>query len=238
MEARDARIRLESTLRRAGLSEVPRQVIVCVAVACALLVLFAFVRFWPSPAAAEFSTGAGGEVAPVSTDPVSGGSGVVPGAETSGGAIAVDVEGAVCKPGVYELASDARVEDAVEAAGGFGRGASRTSVNLAQKLADGTQVYVATKKEMRTASGGSANPSAGSGSGAAAPGTVASGGKVNINTASAEGLQALAGIGPALSQRIVDHRESKGPFSSVEGLKEVSGIGDAKFAAIEDSICV
>lgn len=253
MDSEDARIRVESLLRRAGLSGVPRHVLVCAGILCALLVALALVHFWPGGApAGDFSTTGAGEQAVVAADTgdTGGTAGSAFPASASAGAsaapIAVDVEGAVREPGVYELADGSRVADAVEAAGGLARGASRTSVNLAQKVSDGMQVYVATKKEAAGAGGAAASGAGGTASGAgkaaaggaAGSGTAAAGGKVNLNTASAEELQTLSGIGPALSQRIIDYRESKGPFKSVEQLKEVSGIGDAKFAAVEDSVCV
>lgn len=61
---------------------------------------------------------------------------------------------------------------------------------------------------------------------------------VNINTADAQQLQALPGIGPAISERIVQHRQAHGPFKTKEDLKNVQGIGDKKFEAIKDLITV
>ena len=63
-------------------------------------------------------------------------------------------------------------------------------------------------------------------------------GKVNINSATADELQQLNGVGPALAQRIVDDRKTNGAFVTIEDLKRVSGIGDKKFASLADSICV
>lgn len=243
----DFSAKVKSLIRRAGLGSVPTPALVFVGVLCAALVVAALVHFWPDgSASADFST-SGGEgnstaasVPDAAVEPSTRASGSSASSAASS-AIAVDVEGAVRKPGVYELSSDARVVDAVDAAGGFARNASRTSVNLAEKLQDGTQVYVATKRE--AAAGGTAS-GAGASAGTSAAGTggssTASGSssKVNINTASVEELQTLSGIGPSLSQRIVDYRESKGPFTSIEGIKEVSGIGDTRFESIKDSICI
>ena len=61
---------------------------------------------------------------------------------------------------------------------------------------------------------------------------------VNINTAAAEELDVLPGIGPALAGRIIAYREEHGPFTAVEDLLEVSGIGPAKLAEIEGLITV
>ena len=62
--------------------------------------------------------------------------------------------------------------------------------------------------------------------------------KLNINTATAEELMKLPGIGAALSQAIVEYREEEGSFSSIEDIMKVSGIGEGRFAAIEEYICV
>ena len=59
---------------------------------------------------------------------------------------------------------------------------------------------------------------------------------VDINTATAEELQQLMGIGPVLAQAIVDYREEHGPFESVDELLEVSGIGEAKLENIRGDV--
>jgi competence protein ComEA len=62
--------------------------------------------------------------------------------------------------------------------------------------------------------------------------------KININTASADELTTLPGIGPSYAQRIVEHREKNGPFKRVEDLLNVRGIGDKTFERIKDRITV
>ena len=62
--------------------------------------------------------------------------------------------------------------------------------------------------------------------------------KVNINTADAEALQTLPGIGEVLAGRILDYRKTYGKFSAAEQLMDVEGIGEAKFAAIKDWVTV
>jgi len=61
---------------------------------------------------------------------------------------------------------------------------------------------------------------------------------IHLNQASAEQLQALPGVGPALSERIVSYRDEHGPFRSVEQLAEVNGIGEAKLAKLRDQLTV
>ena len=61
---------------------------------------------------------------------------------------------------------------------------------------------------------------------------------VNLNTADAEALTALPGIGEELARRIVEYREEHGPFEAVEDLTEVSGIGQGKLAALEGLVTV
>lgn len=142
--------------------------------------------------------------------------------------IAVHVSGAVAAPGVYELEEGARVADAVELAGGFLEGAAENALNLARVLNDGEQVVVPTAEEhaaQQTAA-------------EALGGAAGVGGKVNINTASAEQLDTLPGVGESTAQKIIADREANGPFSSPEDLKRVSGIGDKKYAELADLITV
>ncbi len=135
----------------------------------------------------------------------------------------VYVSGAVRNPDVYTLLQDSIVKDAMEAAGGPTGDADLERINLALPVSDGQQVHVPRQ--------GEDSPLAQPSSGQPAPG-----GKVNINTAGPDLLESLPGIGPALAQRIVDHRQIHGPFERVEDVTEVSGIGDATFEAIQDLI--
>jgi comEA protein len=87
--------------------------------------------------------------------------------------------------------------------------------------------------------GGLQSVSGAGGSASAAGGSAAvPGAPVNINSASLEELDALSGVGPATAQKIIDYRVANGPFKTVDDIKNVSGIGDAKFAAMKDSITV
>ena len=216
-------LKLNSVLRRAGLADVSRPVLVGVCLLCIVLVAVALWRFWPAANAHSEDFAVQVSSAQQERQDVQDGG-------ASEAEIYVDVEGAVVKPGVYVLPADARIADAVSAAGGLTEGASRQGVNLAQKLEDGMQVYVPSEAE-QGASAASGQQAAGGSAGAA-------GAKISLNTASAEELQELDGIGPSLSQRIIDYRTEHGRFSSIEELKEVSGIGDVRFEALKDDVCL
>jgi competence protein ComEA len=156
--------------------------------------------------------------------------------------ICVHVVGKVGKPGLYELEPGSRVMDAIKAAGGAAPNADLESINLAEKLLDGQQVYIAQKGKiepprMSVVRGGSAPPASGHEASSPAEDSRASGpdklttpgqGTVNINSAGLEELQRLPGVGPATAQKIVDYRSANGRFESVDELDEISGIGPAK----------
>jgi len=158
--------------------------------------------------------------------------------------IMVHVAGAVARPGVYHLPRGSRVADAVEKAG-VGADANIDAINLAAALTDGQKVIVPAKEVVSPAGTGGAGTDAGRGNPFAVPaGGSSTGGKtsaaalVNINTADAAQLDTLPGIGPALAQRIIQYRETNGPFQSIEDIKNVSGIGDKKFDDLKDLISV
>ena len=142
------------------------------------------------------------------------------------------VTGAVLHPDVYQLMPGSIVKDAIEAAGGAAVDADLIRINLAQELHDQQQIYVPCIDEVDAlplVTGGEPDSSAAG---------VASDGKININSASAEELDILPGIGPAFAQNIVEFRQANGPFNSIEEITLVSGIGDATFEKIKDRITV
>jgi competence protein ComEA len=141
--------------------------------------------------------------------------------------VVVHVAGWVRRSGVYELAQGERVIDAIEAAGGPRRGADLDALNLAAVLVDGQQVMIP-----RKAVGGiPGDPSA---SGASTSGQSL----INLNSATAEELETLPGIGEVLAAAIVEHRERNGPFTSIDALLDVSGIGEQRLADIRDLVTV
>ena len=137
--------------------------------------------------------------------------------------IFVDVTGAVTKPGVYTLAANSRVIDAIKAAGDSAPGADLSTINLARVLSDGEQIYV---DETIINSAGKRISK-----------TVHSG-PINVNRATAAQLDSLDGIGPVIAKRIIEYRKVNGPFATVEDLQKVSGIGTAKFAIIKSKLRV
>lgn len=151
---------------------------------------------------------------------------------TAGGAV-VDVEGAVRRPGIVRLPADARVIDAIGAAGGPEPGADLARVNLAARVADGARIAV----PKIGAPAPAIDPSAVSGT-AGGTGDANASGPVNLNTATAAQLDALPGVGPATAAAIVHEREAHGPFRSVDDLRRVRGIGPAKLAQLHDLVSV
>lgn len=151
--------------------------------------------------------------------------------EDAPGVVLVHVCGAVRNPGVYELPYDARVADALLAAGDFRADADVDYWNLAAPLSDGEQIYVPTESEV-------AEGFAPDGSGIAGALAGANAGLLNINTASLQELKELPGIGDVKAGAIVSYREAKGGFSSVEEILQVDGIKDGVYEKIKDLICV
>jgi competence protein ComEA len=151
----------------------------------------------------------------------------------------VHVVGQVRRPGVVRLPAGSRVLDAVDAAGGAAPSADLNHVNLARVLVDGEQIVVPKPGEAVVATPGAQGAGPGAGPGSAGPGSGgAAGALVNLNTADAAALDSLPGVGPVLSQRILDWRTAHGRFSTVDELGEVSGIGDKLLAQIGPKVTV
>ncbi|NOZ92582.1 MAG: ComEA family DNA-binding protein [Dictyoglomi bacterium] len=135
--------------------------------------------------------------------------------------IAVYVVGEVINPGVYTLPTGSRLQQAVEAAGGFTASADMIAVNLAMKLVDGMKIYIPPRRyEGVVKTSGSED------------------GLINVNMSSASELEKVPGIGPVLASRIVEYREQYGPFTTYEDLLKVQGIGEKTLAKIKPYIQV
>ncbi len=145
----------------------------------------------------------------------------------------VHVTGQVASPGMYELPAGSRVSEAIEAAGGLTEKADDTSINLARQLTDGEQIIVISRQEA-----GSQTTSTQNKTGTDYSASNSRPRKININTASADELMELDGVGEATAEKIIAYRQEHGSFSTIEEIKEVSGIGDKKFEAMKDSITV
>ncbi|MDQ1019563.1 competence protein ComEA [Streptomyces afghaniensis] len=151
--------------------------------------------------------------------------------------IVVDVGGKVREPGIHRLPAGSRVADALRAAGGVKPGTKTDGLNRARFLVDGEQVIVggpapAPGSGVGAGAGGAA---AGGTAGAAASGAMP-GAPVSLNTATADQLDTLPGVGPVLAQHIIDYRAQHGGFRSVDELREVNGIGDRRFADLRNLV--
>jgi len=138
-----------------------------------------------------------------------------PSAHHAAAGVVVDVACAVRRAGLYRLPKGARIADALARAGGATPRAELELVNLAAPLADGEQVLVPAR--------GVSAPAAAGGTGGASPTAP-----VDLNSATAEELDALPGIGPVTAQKIVDFRQAHGPFRSVDDLDAIPGIGPSR----------
>ncbi|MFI6334479.1 helix-hairpin-helix domain-containing protein [Streptomyces sp. NPDC050535] len=157
----------------------------------------------------------------------------------AGPPIVVDVGGKVRSPGLQRLPAGSRVEDALKAAGGVRAGTNTDGLNRARLLVDGEQIVVG----LPALAGGSGSAGVGTGAsvggasaGGASVGGAAPAAPVSLNTATAEQLEGLPGVGPVLAQHIVDYRAQNGGFRSVDELREVNGIGDRRFADLRNLV--
>lgn len=137
------------------------------------------------------------------------------------GQVTLHISGEVVSPGLVVVAENARVADAIAAAGGSTRAADLASINIAAPVRDGDQIVIPSLAERE----GTAEPLDGDG-------------RVRINRATAGELEKLPGVGPVLAARIAVYRDEHGPFSSVEDLLDVPGIGEGKLATLRDSVAL
>lgn len=137
----------------------------------------------------------------------------------------VDVAGAVVRPGVYKLESDARVQDALIAAGGLSFAADRAWVakrlNLAARVEDAQKIYIPAEGESKSSGGSEGRKSSIEGS-------------ININTATQTELEGLPGVGAVTAQKIIDSR----PYGSTEDLLNKKVVGKSVFEKIKDKVSI
>jgi competence protein ComEA len=224
----------------------PRRLLVGV-VALACIAVLGWRLLAPPPPPAEMrlpfaESGSGsGSGSSVASDPADGASsapgsdGAATSTTSAATEVVVHVAGAVASPGVQRLPVGSRVIDAVDAAGGAFPDADLPRVNLAALLVDGQQVYVPKPGEQPPLTTGAGAPSGADPSGA--PGETP-GSLVNLNTATAEQLDTLSGVGPSTAAAIIAHRDQNGPFTSVDQLLDVRGIGEAKLEQLRDLVTV
>lgn len=143
------------------------------------------------------------------------------GSETLKDKIVVHVDGAVNRPGVYELGADLRVNDLVDLAGGLTKDADSSQINLAAKLADGQKIYIPSIND--PASSKYPDPVSGYSSGL-----------ININTATESQLDTLPAIGPVTAGKIIASR----PYSTIDELVSKKAVGSATFGKIKELITV
>jgi len=141
--------------------------------------------------------------------------------------VIVYITGAVPRPGVYALPKNARVQDAISAAGGFLAEAEKSQINLAALLEDGEKLDI---PYLEGASPVLATP---------VPDVVTSTTElININTASQAELETLPAVGEKTAQKIIEYREQNGPFLNIEDIINVSGVGPGNYERIKDLITV
>jgi competence protein ComEA len=150
--------------------------------------------------------------------------------EVAPSSIMVDIQGAVKYPGVYSLNEGDRLIDAIHAAGGYLAEADSRMLNHAMKLPDEFFIYIPRQGEVVDFSEASflSHPMQSDG--------AEDDGKVNINTADAQQLMTIPGIGPAKAAAIIQYREEHGAFATPESIMEVSGIGQKTFENLESFI--
>jgi competence protein ComEA len=157
--------------------------------------------------------------------------------------IYIHICGEVREPGVYELKKkDARVIDAIKAAGGTTKEASIRAVNQAEKVTDGQQIYIPSKDEEKkdvisSQSSNSVNKIDNLSEGSSGELTKVAK-KVNINTALEQELITLPGIGSAKAEKIINYRTAHGNFKKIEDIMKIPGIKEGLFNKISENITV
>jgi competence protein ComEA len=144
----------------------------------------------------------------------------------------IDISGAVAAPGVYQVSLDARVQDAVQLAGGLLPEANVSAVNMAARVMDGQKIIIpVVGEEVPLTKSSSMEEITGKAS-------IEDLQPININTATQEELETLPGIGPSKAAAIIDYRSTNGPFTTVEDILQVTGIGEKTLQGFIDLIFI
>lgn len=147
--------------------------------------------------------------------------------------LVVYVCGAVNEPGIYTLPKESRLYEAVALAGGFSAEADPAYHNLAREIADGERIYILTYEETKILTTVQQVEGESDDNKSSEQKFL-----INLNTATAEQLTALPGIGDAKAASILEYRKKAGRFTDIEEIMNVSGIGEAMFEKIKDKITV
>ena len=160
------------------------------------------------------------------------------------------VTGEVKNPGVYKVSADSRIFQAVEKAGGFTAKADRNSINMAERLIDGLQIYISPKvtqqKQIQTQNQNNAIKIPGVQQNVIKTQPKAQtinnnnilGSKVDINNATAKELELIKGVGSVIAQRIIEYRETHGRFNSPDDLIHIKGIGSKTLEKMRPQILI
>lgn len=223
-----------------------RRNVVALAVLLVVAAVFAVQHFWAGRtqpvsapevvrAVAPYGDRGGVGVAGKEGEPRASAAGVRGAASAAGTEIVVDVSGKVREPGVHRLPAGSRVTDALRAAGGVRPGTNTDGLNRARFLVDGEQVVVGGPAPAAVPGAGGANTAGAAGSAGSVAGAAPTA-PISLNTATADQLNTLPGVGPVLAQHIIDYRTQHGGFRSVDELRQVNGIGDRRFADMRDLV--
>ena len=152
--------------------------------------------------------------------------------------VGVYLSGAVVNPGVYMADGGSRLANVLLLAGGATAEADLTAVNLAAIVRDEDHWHIPERDEVLSSFTGLPKPGESAETAAAVQDAQRGNGKVDLNSADAELLKHLPGIGDVRAQAIVSYREANGEFASVDGLLDVNGIGIGTVENIRELVTV